>query len=254
MENSSFDKIEMYLKGMLSPEEMASFEAELKSDQSLSEDLKLYKDIRTFLENYKRKEKFKINLHEINKEFVQEFAAKHNIATKKPLNLKWLYYSAAAVLIIAAVSAIVFTFTKTTKSVDTLFAENYDFKNNIAIRNTDSTSLKNIDKCFREFASSHFENAIACFKDIKPDENEYSFSLYYSGIANMEIKNYNQAASCFRKIIDSNNHNFLLYSKWYLALCYLKLNEVDKARVLFEDISKSENHYQNKAGNILKDL
>ncbi|MDP4290827.1 MAG: hypothetical protein Q8908_07075, partial [Bacteroidota bacterium] len=56
----------------------------------------------------------------------------------------------------------------------------------------------------------------------------------------------------FKFIIDQKNNLFVENAQWYLALCYLKNNQVEAAKDLFVQISNSSNSHNQEATQILK--
>jgi tetratricopeptide (TPR) repeat protein len=104
-----------------------------------------------------------------------------------------------------------------------------------------------------EFYNTHdYNKAAELFtKVLEKKPNDMQIVLL-NGVSNFEEKRYPEAKLSFGKVIDDNNNLFIDQARWYLALCYLKTNERDKARKLFTSISKEGGIYQDDAKLIIK--
>ncbi|MBN1252873.1 MAG: hypothetical protein JXR51_07560 [Bacteroidales bacterium] len=69
----------------------------------------------------------------------------------------------------------------------------------------------------------------------------------------IENEKYQKAIDEFNYLI-INYDNYNIESRWYLALCYLKLEKTEKAKILFKELSLSKNYYQKSALKILKKI
>ena len=74
------------------------------------------------------------------------------------------------------------------------------------------------------------------------------------GVSNFEIKDYPEAKHSFMKVIDDNDNLFLEDAKWYLALCYLKIQEPEKAADMLDQIKRSESIYKKDAARIMRKM
>ena len=79
-------------------------------------------------------------------------------------------------------------------------------------------------------------------------------SLFLNGVSNFEEKKFPEATMSFSTVIKDNNNLFIETAKWYLALCYLKTDELDKAKSLLQIINDEGGIYSKKAKKIIKKL
>lgn len=75
-----------------------------------------------------------------------------------------------------------------------------------------------------------------------------------SGVSNMEEKRYSEAKSSFNTVINDNNNLFIESAKWYLALCYLKTEDISKASSLLINIRDESGLYSKDAKKILRKI
>jgi TolA-binding protein len=106
-----------------------------------------------------------------------------------------------------------------------------------------------------EFYNTHdYDNAAVLFNKVLEHKPNDMQTILLQGVANFEEKRYPEAKRSFRKVVDDNANLYIDQAQWYLALCYLKTNEKDKAKQLFRLIGKEEGIYKNDASKILRGL
>jgi thioredoxin-like negative regulator of GroEL len=79
-------------------------------------------------------------------------------------------------------------------------------------------------------------------------------SVMMTGISKFEEENYPDAKVSFTRVIDNKDNLFFEDAQWYLALCYLKTGEKDKAVNSLTFIKQSESIYSNNARKILRKM
>jgi tetratricopeptide (TPR) repeat protein len=75
-----------------------------------------------------------------------------------------------------------------------------------------------------------------------------------SGVSNMEERKYNEAKKSFTTVIADNNNLFIESARWYLALCYVKTEDKDKASHLLVSIKNEGGLYSKDAKKVLRKL
>jgi len=100
------------------------------------------------------------------------------------------------------------------------------------------------------FNEGDFNNAILCLEKVVDQDNIQS--KFLAGVSQMNIKEYSSAAGSFEKVIDHNDNLFLQKATWYLSICYLNTNEIEKAKVILEGIVASESKYKKEAKKAIK--
>jgi len=79
-------------------------------------------------------------------------------------------------------------------------------------------------------------------------------SALLNGISNFETSNYPEAESSLTKVIDDNKNLYIDHAQWYLALCYIKTDENQKAAEQLAIIERSKSIYRKDARKILRSL
>jgi hypothetical protein len=78
--------------------------------------------------------------------------------------------------------------------------------------------------------------------------------LFYAGIHNMEQENFHEAARLFELLLHNPDNLYASDGEWFLSLCYLKQDEMNKAILLLEKITAANNIHTRDAADILKRL
>ena len=104
------------------------------------------------------------------------------------------------------------------------------------------------------FDEGDYEKAIINFRIINREHPEELNAKYYSGLANYEIANYEQAFINFNFVIDYPVNVFNEDANWNKALCLIKLNRIEEAKLLLQEIKDSHGTYWRKAKKQLKKL
>jgi hypothetical protein len=137
---------------------------------------------------------------------------------------------------------------------DDLFSEYYKPYN---IIDGQTRSYKQTDEQFVEimriYKAGQYNNVTLKLKSwIKKDNNSPKILLIY-GIAQIEQHNYENAIFIFNEILKDGGE-FSIEAKWYLALCYLKIKNNNKAKDLLRDLSKTPGIYKDMAIELLDEL
>jgi len=86
-------------------------------------------------------------------------------------------------------------------------------------------------------------------------ENSNNELVLIAAICAMEIRDFEKSNILFDQIINSNDYFFIDHAKWYKALGLLKQDQLDKAKILLNDLAgdvNADHHSQAKA--LLKDI
>ncbi len=79
------------------------------------------------------------------------------------------------------------------------------------------------------YNTNDFANAALFFSKVVESNPKDMQSVLMKGVSNFEDKQYPEAKLSFSTVINDNNNLFIETAKWYLALCYIKTNETEKA-------------------------
>ena len=162
----------------------------------------------------------------------------------------------AAALIVLAFITGAYLFTANNRLTNNELSDRFFKSYEIPIAHRSSVNIENNDYMLglQYYNSRDYESAAVQFsKVLEKNPNDMQTHLL-TGVSNMEEKRYPEAENSFKTVIDHNNSLFVEPATWYLALCYLKTNETDKASKLFAKIRNEGGYYSVEAKKIMKKI
>ena len=242
--------IDRHLDGELSGPELNWFEKELDSNSDLQSELKLQKELNEALgqdDILDLREKLNV-IHEM----VDPEPKRKKI--KKTLSENWAGIAAASVVILVAIGFLLSNSINPVQTGEELFDQYYE-PYIVPTNYRSATDINNVfHKALVEYGNQDYQKALLLFeKVLLKDESRMDVTLL-TGISNLEIENYNSANNSFQKVINHDDNLFIEQAGWYLALCYLKTGELEKANLQFEKMITDNSLYKVAAEDILNKL
>ncbi|MDF1547976.1 MAG: hypothetical protein P1P88_09135 [Bacteroidales bacterium] len=170
-----------------------------------------------------------------------------HIGRKINLLNKW-FLIAASIVVLVSISVVLKKTVFVRVNSSELFATYYQpyFFVVDQTRSSDSLSDVLVNEATELYKAGDYELASNISANVLEIDNKQVKALFIHGLTMIEVKNYQKAADEFG-IILTNYDSFQLESKWYLALCFLKLERKRDAKKLLRELSLSKNYYQMRA-------
>lgn len=238
--------IERYVAGDMNDAEKMWFEKELDGNEKLRNEVILSKRTDEIL-----KSKNIVNLRSKLSEIENSREVYISVSkSKRPTYAKYAAVVAGIVLI-----GSIAMFSGRTLSSDEIIDHYYKAYEPPTTQRSALTNTNNDFTLALEFYNTHnYEKAAILFnKVLKTNPKDMQSTLLY-GVANFENKKYPDAKQSFVNVIKDNNNLFIETAKWYLALCYVKTDEKEKAVKQLEIIKNEDGFYKNDAKKIIKRL
>jgi hypothetical protein len=236
---NTFELIERYFAGDLLPQELESFEKRLKSDQSFAQEVENQRLTHKATDIYAQ-------LKTIDK--VKE---KYNEILKSEKNNRRTFLSIAAAISILIIAG--FGFLVPANYSNEALADAHFEVYSDRITTMGTSTDKQLAAGMQAYNETDFEKAITLFSNLPDTLAQKNLINLYTGIAFMETNQFEKAATIFRQLIDSNSPQ-LEVARWYLALNYLKSNDLENARPLLNQIAAAEAYQSKNAAKLLKKL
>lgn len=255
----SYEQIEKYIKGELSTTEVQSFEKELAVNTSLKEEVALYKDVEASFSSHFKFEKenatIESTLGDLGKKYASE-NVEHNIQNTdkieslkaksgKPTITRRLF---PLIILAAAAALLLFIFNPFTNQItpSQLAVQNFS-PYEIETFMGDDKSDKILKEGKKHYNSGVYALALENFNEyLLANPNDIEVQLT-KGCAQFKLEQTDAAIQTFQQIKNSNA------AKWYLALTYLKKDDVNKANTILKSLLNNQ-QYGNKAETLLKQL
>ena len=248
MSDMNFDRIEDFLDGGLSDDQLKEFEKDLLDDPDLKMELDLHQEVdEAIMENDIMDLRSKLEAIETPPKVEEKRKFKYLT--------KWNIVAASLALFIGLGSLMFLVNNKGSYSNEKVYSNYYKPYN--VVMNTRSADA-NIDNmlvdALKSYEARDYRTALNLFKQILDKDSTNITSNFYSGISNLEISEYHKANKNFTRVLRHKNNLFIEQSEWYLGFCYLMTNEREKAIKQFNTIAKGNSFYKAKAQEILSKL
>ncbi|HUH27311.1 hypothetical protein [Gelidibacter sp.] len=234
--------LENFFSNNLTEAELQEFDNQYATDKDFKKEVDFLKNVRVVSETED---------HELFKNQLANYETE--ISPKKAsLNAKWLKPMAALAAILIVALSVTFLANKDTK--DHLFSTYFEPSKNVSapiVRAEIDGQLAG--KAFIAYSEADYKHAIPIFqKAFKETENPEL--LFYEGNALLAQDNAQEAIEVFKTHL-SYSDALTNRTHWYLALAYLKANQLDEAKQELKTFINSEETFKKtEAKSLLKKL
>lgn len=248
MEKIEFTRfIERYLESKMQPAEKHWFEKELNGNIWLRKELDLRRKTDSFVKNS--------DSMEFRRKLMQaESLHRKTRPIKRVIGSKAAQYAAIFIGLIIISSFIVIL----SKDQDpSKLAEKYISSYEPGTTSRAFSSDDNFEyKTAMEFYSrADYENAIFWFEKVaRLDENENARTDFMLGVSRMNTKQYQEAIIPLENVVDHKDNLFIEQARWYLSICYLNVEDNEKAVLVLEEIASSASMYSKDARKSLRKI
>jgi len=176
------------------------------------------------------------------------------IRKKKGKTRKLLVYisSVAAVLMMASGIMVLYN---TRINPNELYAEYYKPYKVISEQTRSFEEKYNIKykNAIQYYENKNFSEASKIFNELLIGDDKSAKIQLINGISHLEEQQYEKALLSFEAIIHANGEYFI-EAKWYLAMTYLKKQDIKSARLILKELTGTPGYYKEKAKELLKKL
>jgi len=269
-----------YLDGRLSGEELNEFEKLLSEDPGLAGELDQYKKLHSASEkiisgdsdqsglkyddktdqqarddiaDYKNKD---VSTDTDIKEFehvLKEAGEDDSRGRGKSRKISPIWYAAAVLLVGAVTIAFIMTI-RGEASMPEMYAKYYEpYRQSEKIF---EITRSNDDLYFavQLFESEDYIRAGLLFEQLADSLSFTEYSHFYSGLIFIQQEKWELAIEAFQQVISSGEGDIMIEARWYLGLCYLKVENGTAAREQFVFLSETKNRYSKRALKIIRHL
>ena len=242
--------IEKYLEKTVTEQEVKEFEKLHSEDEYFRDLYKITKAEIEAIKNTARKE-FLDELKRIDSNLPEI-----KLSTPFPKRkMKWIGWSiAAAACMTGMILLVTYLRPDNTKKTDQIYAIYYQpYRNLITSYNRSdekATTLK--EQAMSSYTEGDYNKAIEKFKEIKAPEQDAAIHFYIAN-AYMATGKMDEARTNFLWVLKADIL-FVDQTKWFLALSYIKSNQLSEAKKLLFDLTNHENAYKARATEILNTI
>ncbi len=239
------NKIDDYLLGKMSDQEVHLFEHTMSQDEDLQKEVNQMRLILESIESYgDQKLKNKLNL--IHENHLEQTAS----VKKYQLNKKFISAAASILIIISSYFAY-YQFHNINQSPETIYQLYYSTPEfNMASRSHIMEASQTAESYYK---IKDYTNAIEELEEYSQNNPEDLSAMFYKAICLHEIELDSSASILLNKIIDNNHPALSDDARWYYSLILLSNHEIGQAKDFLKQLqSDSTSFYSEKANEILK--
>jgi tetratricopeptide (TPR) repeat protein len=239
--------IERYLAGEMGDDERKWFDKELEGNENLRSEVNLRNKTDQVLKDHTT-----ISLR--NKlSAIEKQRREADIIVKQAGKPVYSRYAAIITGLLVIGSLLLLTGKKTGK--DEIVSQYYKTYDPPASQRS-GPSLQNADftLALEFYNTNDYANAALFFSKVVQSNPRDMQSMLLNGVSNFEDQKYPEAKISFTSVIKDNDNLYIETARWYLALCYIKTNETDKAIGQLKSITEENGIYSKNARKILKKL
>jgi len=248
--SASIEELESYIHSELSSEELASFEAELTSNQKLMDEIELIKNIDLALSETDVMQ-LRNNLQNIAGEIAANKQTERSFSGKLKAKRIVLSTVAASLILLLGITGIM----SRQSSQDDIYQKFYNrYEATGIVRSANLTANKTLSEALQKFEDQDYNAALDLFSEVISRDQNNMVGHFYTGVSLQETGKYQNAIKEYETVIIDKDNLFTEQAEWYIGLCYLQTNENKKAYQQFKKIAKNEGFYQQKALTILSKI
>jgi tetratricopeptide (TPR) repeat protein len=237
--------IENYLSGSIGKAEEEWLKEEMQKDPSLAREVSLRRRTDKILADR--------NIIDLRTKLGVIEMKKRSGGTLRKTAIRAAKYAAAILLMVLISSALYIAFRP--GSNEAMFNKYYArYESPGAVRSVVSSGNTLMENAIASYTAKDYEKAIGYLEQVITSGQADMETVFMHGMANMEVSNYPVASGSFTRVIEHNDNLYLEDASWYLGLCYMMTNDIDKAVKQFSAISASKSRYSKEAAKLARRL
>jgi len=239
--------MDKFIRKEITEEELNELEIASLLDAGAESEIKLINDIAKGIEIVGNDD-LKLVLDKIH---YQNITNDSPTVSRPKSKTRWIWISLALILTSLLFFILNNKFLKSSKNVDNYAAYFEPYIPTLNTRGIDSQ--KRISDFGNAYSQKRYARALLIVEPILEQSNNELVLI--AAICATKTQDYSKANQLFDKIINSNDYYFLDHAKWYKALCYLRQDLKDEARILLNELAGDENaDHHGQAKDLLEDI
>jgi len=239
--------IEKYLAGEMGEDERKWFEKELEGNSNLRSEVNLRKKTDQVLKSQ--------NIISLRNKLSTIERKRREVTIDAGNTRKHVSIRYAAVIAVLAVIGSVILFSGNSASSEEVVSQLYkSYEPPASQRSVQIAENADFTLALEFYNTNDFANAALFFSKVVESNPKDMQSVLMNGVSNFEDQKYPEAKLSFATVIDDNNNLFIETARWYLALCYVKTNDTEKAISQLTAITDEGGIYSKDARKILRKL
>ena len=250
--NKYSERIAAYLFDDMTQEERVQFDNDLLIDEDLADEFEIQSNAISYIESRVILEDMKSDPYLSDAELlVDKYFESNKVKTKIITfnqNRRIYWVGAVAAVLVGLISAVSILIQDPIVSLFTRYYSPID-EATISSRGDNGDLGTEISNAVQLYFNEDYIESTEIFKHLNGETPNNPIINLYIGLNSLALEEFEEAINQFEDYIDSYEL-FLPEVKWYLSLCYLKIGNAEKARILLNELE----NYPGKLGDDSKSL
>ncbi|NNE77059.1 MAG: hypothetical protein HKN31_08300 [Pricia sp.] len=232
--------IDGYFEGSLSQNQLDELEHFRKTDPDFASQFEFQSELQRSLKKQERKE---------IKEMFAEIEGKRVKNGTKVIRLRpWM--AAASVALLIGIGSWLLFFDRGGLNADELYNANFAPYENVVHPIERGEQIEDLEtRAFNAYEEGDYLMALELFKELQLKKND-PYIDFYKGIVLMQLNDHKNAVPLLDGYI-ANNGELKDRAQWYLALCHLKLNNIDESKIILGKMAAQDGFKSDAAEQLL---
>lgn len=241
-----------YFEDALSEEQRGEFDRLLQADAEFAANFEFQKELQNALRKEERQEiKSLFSNLEIQTVTASEESRPKKTETKVISIRPWLV--AASVILLLGLGSWLLFFNDSDLNTDQLYAANFTPYENVVHPIERGEQLEDLKtQAFTAYEDADFTLALELFKELQIQQAD-PYIAFYEAIVLMQLNKHQEAIPLLEGYIE-NDGQLKDRATWYLALAFLKQNEIGKSRAQLEKLVKMGSFKKEASQELLKKM
>lgn len=244
------EEIDSYLNDELDEQNLALFEDELIANTGLEADVSFHREVNRSIGETDVMA-LRAILKDISVNQQNQPNEKLGVISPKRKSLFW-YAAASVILLMFVVTSLLRNKTYSNQQLYTSYYQPYKGLDNVSRSAVDATS--SLSFALREIDHGNFQTALNYLDNASGVEKDGFSTHFYSGVAYQELGEYNRAITSFSEVVKHGDNLLVEQSEWYMGLCYLRIDEREKALAQFKAIVSRKGFYGEQSRRLLNQM
>lgn len=241
--------INQYLAGELGGKDLHIFQKRVDEDAAFAQELALQKKLREAITSHDTQ-----RLDQVLREIGQDWDKRHSSHIQRLHWFRTPYKIAAIITLLIAVGALVYiTKYLSPPSSQELFHTYY--KPPVPSRSRGQGNMNDLalsNRAFDHYENGEYTQALGYFKDPAVLAMGSVKMTFYTAHSYLNVQEAEKAIQHFKEVIEHGDNVYIVESKWYLSLSYLKQGDLTNAKEQLRQIRSSK--YKTETEELLKEI
>ncbi len=128
------------------------------------------------------------------------------------------------------------------------------YTQDVMIRSSHTSERNPLSVAVFYYLEEDYNKSEALFTELLDADSTNVSARFYKGLSEIALGNFSTASEDFSSLLNLDFSFYQEHARWYLALCYLKMNQTNEAEGCFTELKNQNSVYAERSEKILQIL